>query len=249
MVHCRFLFLFELGPLSSSADKIEHCQLLFLFELGPVSSSADKMAYCQLLFLFGLGPVSSSTDKMAHCHLLFLFGLGPVSSTADKMALCQPLLHLFCLWLVNPTFSIQCCRIFVFALCRNRNVAVSNSRYSQRRTDNAWTAEPPSDLEQFVETDSWIDKLLHTCALFRSILISTCPPRPLSVLSRGEGTPRKRPTATEAQFPRIHIRLSWIRGAEWSSAIEETATQLAEGWETQFTGNWASQSSHSCVAE
>jgi hypothetical protein len=141
------------------------------------------MAHSRLLFLLGLGPLSSSTDKMAHCRFLFLLGLGPVSSSTDKMAHCQLL------------FLFGCCGFrFQFDL----------AGYSRLSTDNVWTAEPPSDsfwsslfvclaAHSSVETDSRMDKLPHTCALFRNILIPTCPPWPLSVLSKC--TPRKLVTA------------------------------------------------------
>jgi hypothetical protein len=41
----------------------------------------------------------------------------------------------------------------------------------------------------------------------------------------------------------------WVEHVELNGAaqIEETATQLAEVWETQLPGNWASQSSHSAL--
>jgi hypothetical protein len=42
----------------------------------------------------------------------------------------------------------------------------------------------------------------------------------------------------------------WVEQVELNGAAqtEETATQIAEEWDTQLPGNWASQSSHSCVA-
>jgi hypothetical protein len=45
------------------------------------------------------------------------------------------------------------------------------------------------------------------------------------------------------------LLLDWVEHVELNGAgqIEETATQLAEDWENKFLGNWASQSSHSCV--
>jgi hypothetical protein len=42
----------------------------------------------------------------------------------------------------------------------------------------------------------------------------------------------------------------WVEHVKQNGAVhtDETATQLVEDWETQFPGNWASQSSHSCIA-
>jgi hypothetical protein len=68
----------------------------------------------------------------------------------------------------------------------------------------------------------------------------------LSSYISAEGTQRKLATATQPRLPRMVISLEQML-VNAVAQIEETATQLAERLETQFSGNETCPSSHNCV--
>jgi hypothetical protein len=59
-----------------------------------------------------------------------------------------------------------------------------------------------------------------------------------------EGTPRKLATATQLQFPRNVIRLSWTRGTKWSSANWGNGNTIASVCAAPFSSTCSTQSNN-----
>jgi hypothetical protein len=59
-------------------------------------------------------------------------------------------------------------------------------------------------------------EVIHLCQVFPTTVLGLCTS--IIVHFKGEGTPRKQTTATQPQFPRTIISLSWTHVTEWSSA-------------------------------